>query len=297
MTNHEIGTHFEASPESFIAGREAMRSFSPDNKQDKEPDYDEMIERGQKRLLEVIENGDESDENVVFSREFLIGLNGKKKKPNPWEPFGNDSSRDRDFLNLYTGPFSDDLEIHRPNVERILDVADINGKVVFRNASIESENKYDLVSDSSGWLVEFDGNKTLVGLEESLGRKPIEQRFAAATDKILRSALVRLMIKEKLTPEKDGALLFGLKALISSMPIPYMIEFHGIGKIPFNELALLFDAIAITWIYGGANLLYGKIIKNWKDRLILPPLEIDRVARGLLFANIKGRNLVRLAAR
>ena len=158
------------------------------------------------------------------------------------------------------------------------------------------KKREEVTATPGGWKVEFDAQKILQELKDEGNKKPLEQRFASATNRALRKSLIRLMLREKLTSEKDHE-LFWLKCFVSSVPVPYFLGFHIAGGIPFNIQTFSFDAIAVLFIFSFPNLVYPKLEKHWKDRLFLPSVEIDRVIRGLAFAHLKGRSLVRLAAR
>ena len=326
MTNHEIGTHFEASPEPFVPAREVMWSFLPDNKPDKEPDYDEMIERGRRRLLEAIEN--DSEEQIVFSEEELAESKGKKQKPNPWEPFNLEPHPSQNFVNLYGGPYSQQMELNRANAERLLEVAGIEGKVIladrpmdrsrsvagvnpdgsvtgrrklFWGEKIEEEDKSQSLVKSipEGWRIEIPGQEILDELSRQENKKPLDQRFASGFNQIIRDSLMKIMFREKLTP--DGGNSYKIRAACTiaslSLVIPLGIAYK-FGNLTPAFIAL--DVGSIFYMNFLANLGIGRLWGLWSKRSteegILFPIELDRYLRGIAFMKNKGRNLIRLAA-
>ncbi len=323
MASLEKGAHFRASPEDFGYGREVMWSFSPDNEPDKEPDYDEMINRGRRRLLEAIENGDESDENIVFSAETQTALKDKKQNHNPWEPFNLEPNPNQKFVNLYSGPFSQQMELNRANADRLLDVAGIQGQIIltdvpmdrsrgiaginsdgsvtkrrglFWGEKLEEDQSQALVKPTpDGWRIEIPGQEIIEELSRQESKTPLDKRFTGRFNQVIRDSIREIIFREKLTTEKDVRL--SSKAILSAMPL-----FNGIlnGSVALinDSIILLLTAFAFPLVmYGITNKKFP--IRTLKDRYeyIMPFVEIDRYIRGVIFTKNKGRNLVRLAAR
>lgn len=325
MANQEFERSFGASPELFVPGREVMRSFSPDNKPGQEPDYDEMIRRGQRRLLEAIEN--ETEEQVLFSGEELAKSKDRKKKPNPWEPFNLEPHPSQRFINLYGGPFSQQMELNRINAERLLDVAAIQGQVVLtdvpmdRNRSIagvntdgsvtrrrnlffgeklEEEGSEALVkSIPQGWKIEIPGQDIMEELSRQESKTPLDKRFTNRFNQIIRDSLREIMIREKLTSESDRTLR--AKIILSHIPIIHMLLLNALFIAEGNiETITPYNSIFIPIIpatYAFARLATGHSLRQHKMDLyeyFMPFVEVDRVLRGIAFMKNKGRNLVRL---
>lgn len=320
MINKEFEAVSGISPELFVPGREVMRYFSPDNKPDKEPSYDEMIERGRRRLLEAIVNGDESDGNVVFSAETPPALKNKKQNYNPWEPFNLEPNPSQRFVNLYGGPYSQQMELNRANAERLLEVAAIQGRVTLtdvpmdRNRSIagvntdgsvtkrrglfwgekieEDESKAMVKPIPEGWKIEIPGQEIIEELSRQESKKPIGERFTTRINQTLRNLIGEVIFREKLTSDKSSL----LSRIYFSSPPWWGFLFLGIPLRDFSTYSIITPLVVSAFYYPAIN-----SIRNPRNRenlakyeYFLPPLEIDRVLRGFTFANLKGRNLVRL---
>lgn len=93
-------------------------------------------------LFSRIDEGDVETPNHDQAPEIDRAADQIKTKPNgDWEPIGNEPVRDRSFLNFYGGPFAERMEIHRPNIERFLNIAGIEGKVTFTDATLEKKKR------------------------------------------------------------------------------------------------------------------------------------------------------------
>jgi|SRR3989344_3256598 len=242
-----------------------------------------------------------------------------------WEPFNTEPSFNDRFINLYGGPFSQQMELNRKNAERLLDVAAIEGKVIladkpmnrsrsiagvnsdgsvtgrrrlFYGERIEDEDKSQSLVKSfpEGWRVEIPGQEILEELSRKGSEKPLNKRFASRFNQQLRQALSEIIIKEKLSAEKNP---YFANNLLTSLLAPTIAA----GWSAFGEFTLLEDISLIGPVllsYGIVNFL-ARFLNDERCRslrsfyeFLMPLIEIDRVARGLLFANLKGRNLVRL---
>ncbi|OGH23643.1 MAG: hypothetical protein A2958_02620 [Candidatus Levybacteria bacterium RIFCSPLOWO2_01_FULL_38_13] len=147
-----------------------------------------------------------------------------------WEPFNLDPHQSQNFVNLYGGPFSQQMELNRTNAERLLQAAGIEGKVIiadlpmdrsrsiagvntdgsvtgrrrlFWGEKVQEENgSQSLVrSIPEGWRIEIPGQEMMEELSRKKSKTPMGERFIAKINQQLRQALSELIIKEKLTPK------------------------------------------------------------------------------------------------
>lgn len=281
MANLESEVNLGASPELFSAGREVMWSFSPDRKTEKEPDY-ELSEEGRGRLFEAIKNGNEPGGQVVLSRGEPREPRDKMKKPNSWEPFTREPLPKFKLLNFYAGPGEDVLELHRANTEKYIEIAGIDGKVFLKDASLK-KRKHQVGKVPYGWQIEIDGEKIQEGLKAEGDRRPVGEQFAIEFEKSLRKSLINILIRENLGLDSKG-----INAYVTTFFMPLLVS-AGISLsegIESGYTALQYMAILN---YVALNIL---------SRVVGQPLgvEANRVARGLLFINHKGRDLVRLCS-
>lgn len=277
MANVEKSSHFNPSPEIFTSGREVMLSFSPNNKLDEEPDY-ELSERGRNRLLEAIKT--EPDSQAVLLRENSERLHDRMRRPNQWEPFTQQSLQNHKLLNYYAGPYENVLELHRPNTEQFLQIAGMDGKIFLKDAILK-KGRHEVGRVPYGWQIGIDGEKIQSELEAKDEKKPMDEQFAVMFEKSLRKALTRIMIKENL-----GLEFKGIDAYIATFALPLLVS-AGVSLsdgIENGSIALQYATIA------------NYIALHITSRVFRKPLGIEgnRIIRGILFINHKGKELVRL---
>src|SRR3990167_2727247 len=96
--------------ELFVPSTEVVLFYKIDGKKDTEaPDQAPEINQDVE-LIRTSVNGDWEPFNL--------------------DPFNLDPHPSQNFINLYGGPFSQQMELNRKNAERLLDVAAIEGKVI-----------------------------------------------------------------------------------------------------------------------------------------------------------------------
>ncbi|MEK7558787.1 MAG: hypothetical protein AAB521_00610 [Patescibacteria group bacterium] len=333
MRNPENMPIFNASPEGNFAGREAFHAFSSGSKPEKDPreefDLEEIVERGRKRLIDEIEKDEqrasEGEQNFSSSTR---GVDTRRKKEktesSSWEPFNSEPHDSQRFINLYGGPYFAQMELHRENAERLLDVGAIEGKVVIadmprdRSRNIEGLNPDGSATkrrglfwgekleddDQSqtlvkpipeGWRIEIPGEDILDELSRKDSKKPLDERFSEKFNQILRDSLREVMFREKLT--SDSGVFYNLRTSFTAIELGIFITL-GIGAYNGNISNESIGIIAGTQL--SFNVGFNEVLRNvgWSRKSLieklLPPIEFDRYARGIAFMKNKGRNLVRL---
>ncbi len=245
----------------------------------------------------------------------------KVQKPaGDWEPFLLEPSPEDRFVNLYGGPFSQQMELNRKNVERFIEVAGLEGNITLvdvprdrRAAGVSvtsvtpegtatagkvksAEKRKTAHSTSEGWRIEIPGEDILDELSRKESKNPLDQRFTARFSQLIRDSMREILLREKLTSEKHSMFwrIFG-----SSTPWWGLLSASVTdGSISSSDLVW---AIGIAGVYYPFMNLLPKPAQIPRSRenlsfyeYFLPFIELDRVLRGLAFVNLKGRNLIRL---
>lgn len=270
------------------------------------------------------------------------GAEAKGKKKNVWESFSAEPEKGQRFMNLYTGPFYQRMELARANAERLIKVAALDGTITLsdftpeRRRSIEGVNpdgsaiarrnlfwgerlptdveetkeRSLVTSTPDGWRIEIDGQSIAEKLSREESRLSREQRFVKFFNDEVRSALNGIIVKEKLVLNdfnsylRLGLTVFSPLLVYVCFETAFETAFSlGLRRQPYvKEISMILSSYSII------NLEFFKISKDegfpeslsrrhldsWYD-WFMPPLEVDRVIRGLAFVNLKGRDLVRLA--
>jgi len=249
-------------------------------------------------------------------------------KPNSdWESFNTQPDPSRCFINLYGGPFSQNMELNRTNAERLLEVTGIEGKIIladgpmdrsryidginsdgsvtarrrlFWGEKIQDEDKpHSLVkSVPEGWRIEIPGQDIMDELLRKESKVPLGKRFASRFNQSLRTAMGGVIVREKLTAEKDP---YFVRRLVESLIFPalsvYLSSSDGFTLYALDNgirfILLMYGAMNCGSRVFGAERMIQRSLRSFYEYL-MPMIEIDRVLRGLAFANLKGRNLVRL---
>lgn len=269
----------------------------------------------------------ESTQEAVSMKEFTIfnrRSKGQDRKlgQNGRVPFLDEPEPSQQkFVNLYGGPFAAQMQLNRNNAERLIKVAGIEGKIIMTDLPID--RRYSITgvnSDGSvtgrkglfwgeklederspealvkpipeGWRIEIAGQEILDGLVRQRSQKPLDRRFIKRVNSCLRAAFSEIIIREKLTSEKNPHFIsdLTLSVIHGSVPPLWLV----IGGL--NEYNIAWASILPFMTYAFINALREPSYRRKIDHPIeyfFPYVEIDRVIRGLAFANLKGRNLVR----
>ena len=262
-----------------------------------------------------------------------------------FEPFISDSQPGDRFINLYNGAFSQQMKLNRRKAEEFIRIAGLEGSIVLtsvprsriRNIDVNpdgtvtarkslshgespkewvEEKPVRAISIPEGWRIEVCDQLIMDELLSQETRKPLDKRFVERINPEVRSILQRIVIREKLTREKDAdfrlrlAETVGTTFLITSLSVNrwlfrFPLETSTIGYEIFSFIAwhlIFYAGINLLGFINRGGLRNIKILerRNIRNNNILPemfgpPVEYDRVLRSLLYANLKGRNLVKLA--
>lgn len=249
----------------------------------------------------------------------------KTKLNSDWEPFNAEPHHpSQNFVNLYSGLFSTQMELNRKNAERLIQVAALEGNIILtsllmsrtRSAEVnpdgtatgkrrlfwdenpdDAENPYHRVTPiPEGWRIEICDQRIRDELSEKYSGEKLQKKFAAKFNEYLRTGIQQAVLGEKLTTRTD--LYFGRK-LVTSLGYPTVIAgWSAFGGLTPGDL----DGIGILLlVYGMNNALpyfdnnerVHRSLRSFYE-YFMPEIEIDRVLRGIAFVNLKGRNLVRL---
>lgn len=246
-------------------------------------------------------------------------------KPNgDWEPFSQRPIRVNRFFNLYDGNYAQDMEINRERVEQAIKVAGLEGDIVLtslsysRTRSLEAnpdgsvaakrgllwgekpedaENPYHRATPiPEGWRIEICDQKIRDELSEKYSGEKLQKKFVAKFNQNLRAGIWEALWKEKLTAKKDSNSAFKLR-----VSLLYPAVAAGLSALGGFTLRDLYVIGFVLLAYGVNNYLsffvddgrYRRSLRSFYE-YFMPPVEIDRIIRGLAFVNLKGRNLVRL---
>ena len=259
----------------------------------------------------------------------------EKKEPSKhvlqsWESFSNPPPQDNFwFVNLYGGNYASSMELDRNRVEATLKYAHLNGQVVLtsfvpsRKRSIEAnsdgsvtakstafwgenleENEtenppYVVTSTPQGWRIEINDTKLreeLVEKEKISDAKRLQKEFIKRFNSLTKRALFECVVKEKLTPVKDGEELnekFGTKLIAA---VGQILTF-AVVSFPLGELTILQGYALLFPLVAGFNILtrpafpLRKIDYPWE--YFLPAVEIDKVIGSFINLQTRGRKLVK----
>ncbi len=218
-----------------------------------------------------------------------------------WEPI-TDCPPSDNFICTYGGNFSQHLLINRGQIERFLDIASLDGRVLLQESKvrrpqpipdgvnpdgsvagrgslrwgqkIEAENKkqnpyFQVESDPAGWVISINGNL----IQEDLVKKGLDARnmvrpFAGKMNYYTRVGLRETLLKQKLSI--PSLLSGGIDMVIWQTMYKIFIVDRSIAYV--NDLLILIPAMAIT------NCISNKTIKtrtdylNKRDSVIPSPL-------------------------
>lgn len=241
-----------------------------------------------------------------------------------WEPFNAEPHPSQNFVNLYSGLFSTQMELNRKNAERLIQVAALEGNIFLtslqasRTRSLEVtpdwnvttkrglfwgekpedvENPYHRVASiPEGWRVEICDQRIRDELSEKYSGEKLQKKFVEKFNQHLRAGVWQAVWREKLTSEKDSRFVRKLRnSLLYPTIVAAWSAFDGLTLYDLGGIGALLLA------YGMNNVLpyfkddgrMGRSLRSFYE-YFMPPIEVDRVLRGLAFVNLKGRNLVRL---
>lgn len=243
------------------------------------------------------------------------------KVGNFWEPFLSEPTPDERFINLYGGNFAQQMELARGKVEELIRIAGLDGKIVLTELTSERKRQisgvtsegaimgkkglffgekldedekqfFQVLPTPSGWKIEISGQEILEQLMSKTSKRPLERRFVAIFNQSLRIALAQVIVNEKLSV-KDGKIR--LKYIHEALRVVLWGGFTTIVGLEFLPYAATMYVFS-NGIWNSFDKLQHRPTRTLNSLLdyLMPSIEIDRVIRGLLYLNLKGRNLVKL---
>ena len=249
-------------------------------------------------------------------------------KPGPWEAFLAEQNPQNKVQINYEGPFAQRLEINRANAERFAGIGAIDNQIVIKDLPNSRARQIDsinadgsttqkrsvffgqklqsegaarsLVTPAPGaYIVAINGERILQEEQEKDSKKPLDVRFAKKFNEELGASLISVLRKEKLSIQTVYD-----KARLHITVIPLMFE--AVDFVDGVQVWDLSGVVVTGMVYATMNTLSELLVRrgsspehmgrkhNSSYQLFMPPVEIDRFARGIAFLNIKGRNLVRV---
>lgn len=278
------------------------------------------------------------NERDLGGQFFALGERRKdnqRRQNSSFEPFSREPEEDDRFVNCYTGPFHNRLELNRRAVEGVIETAALKGRVVLfdipadrfrtiggvnRDGSVSlkrsifwheksevfeekrRETSYALVNRIPvGWSIGICGEGILEDLTVQADKKLLDRRFASVFNRQVKGALQRATLEEKFKVDPYYHLQALLPVAAASTGIFYSLGENDLaGTVEWGYFPFVFWGISnlITSIFS----LSAQQLPGWGGRSLkskyeyfMPKIEIDRAARGLAYLNGKGRNLVRVA--
>lgn len=251
------------------------------------------------------------------------------QNPDGFEPFLNQDQQEGNlFENIYRGNFSHDMLLNRSAVERVLQIAHLNGKVFLTNfqqsrsrseaqgnelvakrfgifdrraKKPEEENPYKrVVSVPEGWRIEINDQRITEELGQKLTGEELKRAFIERFNAELRGGLMECVWREKCSSEKDVEKSDFKHKFLTSIIIPASLFSFDALTIGINLKSSLSNLGGTCVAYGLLN-IRGKNHENFKRKTdnplehILPLIEIDKVGRTFAYLAGKGRTLVREA--
>jgi len=164
----------------------------------------------------------------------------------------------------------------------------------------ETENPpYVVTSTPQGWRIEINDTKLreeLVEKEKISDAKRLQKEFIKRFNSLTKRALFECVVKEKLTPVKDGEELnekFGTKLIAA---VGQILTF-AVVSFPLGELTILQGYALLFPLVAGFNILtrpafpLRKIDYPWE--YFLPTVEIDKTIGSFINLQTRGRKLVK----
>ena len=271
--------------------------------------------------------------STMLSVEKKEGEETRKPQPqttgrNGFEPFinGNENGKNNLFVNLYGGNFSQKMELNRKGVERVLEIAHLDGTVIltsliaprksseaqgnelaakrnlFFGDKIQDEDRenpsHRVISVPEGWRIEINDQKLTEELtEKKLSGKKLQRAFIKRFNGHFREALKECVRREKLSNEKDK---YFRSKLLWSLTNP-TAAFIAVVLNKFDPAAVAFNigtTLFVFSLFNTTDMLISHPIRRKVDHLyeyLLPRVEIDKVMRSFAYLSTigQGRTLVK----
>lgn len=270
----------------------------------------------------------EKDQDLRRIAEKPLENQKSSESPDGFEPFEDPSvGGDLLFINGYRGNFSKDMRLNRGAIERVLEIAHLDGKVVLTSLDPSRKRSVDANPDGSitgkrgllmgqkiedvdkeplhrvestpqGWNIEINDKRMVEELsEKGLSGEKLKKEFVKNFNGFVNQGVFEAVRREKLSGEKDGKWEFKVK-LFTSL---FQVAWWSIGptlNFVLGNTSLLKSLIQFSIYYFPFIGFYNGITRDGRkfDNLFeyfMPFVEVDKVARTFAFLKGKGRNLVK----
>lgn len=221
---------------------------------------------------------------------------------------GQSNNKQNLFVNRYVGNFAQQMSLNRKAVERVLEIAHLDGKVVLTrfvpssqstseaqgnelapkrffpfgekiNRDEEENPLSKVVSIPEGWKIEINDTRIRKELEnkQNLTGKELQTAFIKKFNGLVTNKLLECIRIEKLSSKKDRYFIskFCRSALVPVMPITITVFLSNLPSRPLAGLDIwvihVINFVGTFCSYGIFNLLNHQINKENKrrrDRLV-----------------------------
>lgn len=241
-----------------------------------------------------------------------------------FEPFvGSEQDSFYLFVNAYNGIYARDMALNRKAVERTLQLAHLDGKVILANSSLsrsraidgpnpdgsvaqkrntvfgakledDKENPlYKVTPIPKGWRIEINDNKLMEDIQKNknLTAEQTKKQFIGRFNELTRKGLMESVLKEKLTSIKNKDLKI---KLFSSLFPPAFAAFSILLDVNSKAaiLTILIQNVLIN-IQSADRSSYVHRHIDHPFEFTMPMVEIDKVIEAAAYLNTKGRTLVK----
>ena len=245
-------------------------------------------------------------------------------KQDGFEPFVDPETQEgRLFVNGYNGNFAQRMELNRKGVERVLEIAHLDGTVIltsliaprksseaqgnelaakrnlFFGDKIQDENRenpsHRVISIPEGWRIEINDTRILEELKNrNLTGEKLQTEFIKHFNARLNQGMWECIWKEKFSSVKDIGFTRKLysSTILLALPPVSIVTLGGINFLPlviFIPVSLGFIGTVNGFVNSGNR--FRKLDAPWE--YFMPMVEIDKVARSAVFLTFKGRTLVK----
>ncbi|MEK7517412.1 MAG: hypothetical protein AAB583_02590 [Patescibacteria group bacterium] len=243
------------------------------------------------------------------------------QKSDGFEPFLNQDQQEGNlFVNNYGGNYAHDMQLNRRRVERVLEIAQLDGRVFLttlapsrsradaqdnelaakrflifdrQTQKAEGENPYKrVVSIPEGWRIEINDQRiTEERRERGLAGEKLKRASIRDINNVLKTGVFECVIREKLSSKKD--IEFGHKAFgsigVTLTAVLGCISFAG----PNIPIAIGLYLTGQSVVFALVNRIGGLRKIDHPLEMFMPPVEIDKVLRTYAYLAGKERRLVR----
>lgn len=295
---------------------------------------------GEHRLQEIRFSIKEEGGREKREKESSPKTDGFEPFVDPYDPLKPPQSKEGElFFNWYGGNYAQRMELNRKGVERALRIAHLDGQVFITNLvpsrqrSAEAQGNelaakrnlffgekmqddkenplYRVVSVPQGWRIEINDTRLTEELTEKrkLSGQELQRTFIRQFNSVLRQAVSKCVLKEKLSRIKDrhyrARLLYSITVNLLA-PSLVLSSQVAAGHVAIGITIAAAQSLGATSFL---NLLthssknnsnmpsdyfsVGRKNVDYALEYFMPSVEIDKVVRTFAYLSGKGRRLVR----